>query len=110
MGQTPRAKGIMQILELDKTEMKLSYETEVPEGIKCATFNASKVSGAEFAYGDFGGSLNIFDLEKQKTYYSVTAHKGMTNAIDGIGGADMGYGAPEIVTGGRDGNVPYKVL
>ncbi len=90
-------------MELNKTEMKMTYETETSEGIKCATFHASKVSGAEFAYGDFGGSLNIFDLEKQKVYYTVTAHKGITNAIDGVGGADIGYGAPEIVTGGRDG-------
>ncbi len=25
------------------------------------------------------------------------------NCIDGIGGLDVGYGAPELVTGGRDG-------
>lgn len=105
MGQTPRAKGILQIYELAKTEMKMTYENEGGEGIKCATFHASKVSGAELAYGDFGGSLNIMDMEKQKVFFSVTAHKGICNAIDAVGGADIGYGAPEIVTGGRDGNV-----
>jgi hypothetical protein len=29
----------------------------------------------------------------------------MMNAIDGCGGANIGYGAPEIATAGRDGAV-----
>lgn len=37
--------------------------------------------------------------------YSVKAHNGMINCIDGIGGLGVGYGAPEIATGGRDGAV-----
>ena len=28
----------------------------------------------------------------------------MVNAIDGVGGLGIGEGAPEIVTGSRDGN------
>ena len=35
--------------------------------------------------------------------YSVKAHDGIINAIDGCGGTGMGTGAPEIVTGSRDG-------
>jgi WD40 repeat protein len=35
----------------------------------------------------------------------VQAHSSIVNAIDGIGGLQTGYGAPEIVTGGRDGCV-----
>jgi hypothetical protein len=37
--------------------------------------------------------------------YSVKAHKTMMNAIDGCGGANVGYGAPELATAGRDGAV-----
>ncbi len=35
--------------------------------------------------------------------YSAQAHKSIINAIDGCGGLNLGYGAPEIVTAGRDG-------
>jgi len=42
---------------------------------------------------------------KPKEIFSVKAHDNMVNAIDGIGGSYIGYGAPEICTGGRDGKV-----
>lgn len=45
------------------------------------------------------------DLETGKIYYSVKAHENIVNCIDGIGGQNIGYGAPEIATGGRDGCV-----
>lgn len=35
--------------------------------------------------------------------FSVAAHKSIINAIDGVGGLNIGNGAPEIVTGSRDG-------
>lgn len=35
--------------------------------------------------------------------YSVKAHKEIINTIDGVGGLGIGEGAPEIVTGSRDG-------
>lgn len=35
--------------------------------------------------------------------YSVKAHKEIVNSIDGVGGLGIGEGAPEIVTGSRDG-------
>ncbi|KAJ8248044.1 hypothetical protein GJAV_G00237580 [Gymnothorax javanicus] len=37
--------------------------------------------------------------------YSVKAHKDIVNSIDGVGGLGIGVGAPEIVTGSRDGTV-----
>uniref|UniRef100_A0A4W3JZN2 Dynein axonemal assembly factor 10 n=1 Tax=Callorhinchus milii TaxID=7868 RepID=A0A4W3JZN2_CALMI len=37
--------------------------------------------------------------------YSVKAHKEIINTIDGVGGLGIGEGAPEIVTGSRDGMV-----
>ncbi|NXN12242.1 WDR92 protein, partial [Indicator maculatus] len=37
--------------------------------------------------------------------YSVKGHKEIINSIDGVGGLGIGEGAPEIVTGSRDGTV-----
>lgn len=37
--------------------------------------------------------------------FSVDAHHGIINCIDGIGGTGINCGAPEIVTGGRDGSI-----
>lgn len=39
--------------------------------------------------------------------YSVKGHKEIINTIDGIGGLGIGEGAPEIVTGSRDGESVY---
>jgi hypothetical protein len=41
--------------------------------------------------------------------YSASAHKEIINSIDGVGGQSIGCGAPEIVTGSRDGEM-YKCL
>ena len=41
--------------------------------------------------------------------YSANAHKEIINCIDGVGGQSIGCGAPEIVTGSRDGEI-YKSL
>lgn len=44
------------------------------------------------------------DLERiEAPVYSVKAHDQIVNAIDGVGGLGIGGGAPEIVTGSRDG-------
>jgi hypothetical protein len=44
------------------------------------------------------------NLEKTELpVYSVHAHKEIINCINGIGGAGIGEGAPELVTGSRDG-------
>jgi WD40 repeat protein len=60
----------------------------------------------QIATGDYGGFLNIWDLERtEMPAYSVKAHDTIVNCIDGIGGLGIGYGAPELVTGSRDGTV-----
>lgn len=44
------------------------------------------------------------DLEiPDRPVYNVKAHKEIVNSIDGVGGLGIGEGAPEIVTGSRDG-------
>jgi WD repeat-containing protein 92 len=58
------------------------------------------------ACGDYDGKLCIYDLERNDLpVYSVQAHSSIVNAIDGMGGVEVGYGAPELVTGSRDGCV-----
>lgn len=79
-------------------------------GIKCGTFGACLPGKADYAFGDFKGELNIVDLETGKIFYSVKAHETLVNCIDGIGGLDIGYGAPEIVTGGRDGKFQFHIF
>ena len=37
--------------------------------------------------------------------YRVKAHESIINCLDGVGGLGIGKGAPEIVTGSRDGRV-----
>ena len=77
-------------------------------GIKCATFGASSVEQRHLAIGDHEGNLNIFDLETGKAFFTVKkAHDKIINSIDGIGGKGPQYGAPEIVTGSRDGIYIY---
>ena len=42
---------------------------------------------------------------EQGPIHSLKAHEQIINAIDGVGGLGIGQGAPEIVTGSRDGHV-----
>ncbi|TRZ03452.1 hypothetical protein DNTS_026920, partial [Danionella cerebrum] len=58
------------------------------------------------ATGDFDGNLSVWNLEAPESpVYSVKAHKEIINAMDGVGGLGIGDGAPEIVSGSRDGNL-----
>ena len=48
--------------------------------------------------------IHTRDLERlEKPVYAVQAHGTIINSIDGVGGQELGYGAPELVTGSRDG-------
>lgn len=50
--------------------------------------------------------MQIWNLETPELpVYSVHGHKEIINTIDGVGGLGIGEGAPEIVTGSRDGAV-----
>lgn len=70
------------------------------------TFGASSIEERHLATGDHNGRLVIYDLENiDRPVYQQQAHLSIINAIDGCGGVEIGNGAPEIVTGGRDGCV-----
>lgn len=106
LGIHPNAKGALQILQLNKGALEIVTDSQQANGIKCGTFGSSPIEERHLATGDHVGKLCIYDLERiSSPIYSQQAHKSIINAIDGIGGLEVGYGAPEIVTGGRDGCV-----
>lgn len=54
--------------------------------------------------------LPVRDLhDPDEPIFSVQGHKSIINCIDGCGGMNVGYGAPEIVTGSRDGEPAFRL-
>ncbi|XP_013404845.1 WD repeat-containing protein 92 isoform X2 [Lingula anatina] len=106
LGNHPRGTGALQVYEVSHGDVKLLHESEKSSSFKCGTFGASSLQQRNFATGAFDGKLQIWDLESmQIPIYSVKGHKEIINDIDGVGGLGIGEGAPEIVTGSRDGSV-----
>lgn len=96
----------MQIYELSAGSVKLVHECEKKKGFKCGTFGASMLEDRHLATGSYDGRLQIWDLTRtDRPIYDVKAHKSCLNVIDGCGGQNIGYGACELLTGGRDGCV-----
>lgn len=106
LGSKPRGTGVLQIYEITEGDAKVIKDVEKNTAFKCATFGASSLRERNLATGDFEGKLQIWNLEDPSVpVYSASAHKEIINAIDGVGGTTIGCGAPEIVTGSRDGSV-----
>eukprot|EP01105_Mastigella_eilhardi_P007059 TRINITY_DN18527_c0_g1_i1.p1 TRINITY_DN18527_c0_g1~~TRINITY_DN18527_c0_g1_i1.p1 ORF type:complete len:384 (-),score=78.95 TRINITY_DN18527_c0_g1_i1:26-1177(-) len=114
VGATARATGVVQVYQIEQSadntgsaaSLVLSSEVTKATPFKCGTFGASSYETRQLATGDFSGRLSIWDLENAAIpVYSVKAHAGIVNSIDGLGGLNIGKGAPEIATGGRDGRV-----
>ncbi|XP_045436790.1 dynein axonemal assembly factor 10 isoform X1 [Pipistrellus kuhlii] len=130
MGNFARGTGVIQLYEIQHGDLKLlreivqsfqgpnqkekqtsgglsvTWEIEKAKPIKCGTFGATSLQQRYLATGDFAGNLHIWNLEAPEyPVYSVKAHKEIINTIDGVGGLGIGEGAPEIVTGSRDGTV-----
>uniref|UniRef100_A0A0G4I8Z7 WD repeat-containing protein 92 n=1 Tax=Chromera velia CCMP2878 TaxID=1169474 RepID=A0A0G4I8Z7_9ALVE len=104
LGQNPKATGTIRIYDLDGGKCREIHNTEKKFGFKCGTFNASPPETQLLATGDFEGNLDVWDLEDPLVpIWSSKAHNSIINCIDGCGGANVGYGAPEIATGSRDG-------
>lgn len=130
-GTHPKGTGAIQVWEMVPGEgIRSVGEVVRPEGIKCGTFGASFLEDRHFATGDHRGNLAIVDLSRASSSSSSSAHASggggvegpqgdlsgalvwsvptahsHVNAIDGCGGLGIGGGAPELVTGGRDGVV-----
>mmetsp|Transcript_56973 Transcript_56973/g.68529 ORF Transcript_56973/g.68529 Transcript_56973/m.68529 type:complete len:360 (+) Transcript_56973:24-1103(+) len=107
-GISSKGKGVVEVYQLSSDGLSASSKRTMQEGIKCCTFGASSLEDRLLAYGDYSGTLSMCDIERSDTsdpVYSVQGHKSIINAIDGIGGINEGHGAPELVTGSRDGCV-----
>ena len=79
-------------------------QIEKSKALKCGTFGATSLQQRHLATGDFDGKMQLWNLESPELpVYSVKGHKEIINCIDGVGGVGIGEGAPEIVTGSRDG-------
>lgn len=105
VGCLPRGTGVLNVFEMEHRELKPVKEISSSQSFKCGTFGASSLQNRHFATGDFAGRLQVWDVEASKTTYESKAHTEIINAIDGVGGLGIGEGAPEIVTGSRDGTV-----
>jgi len=106
LGSYPRATGCLQVFELDGREATVVKEKEHKSSFKCGTFGASSLQTRHLATGDFGGYLHLWDLQRTEApIWESKAHATIVNAVDGCGGVNKGYGAPELATCGRDGCV-----
>lgn len=110
-GQTMKATGIMKVFRLTAEEcveelvVRSAHQVNEGQGVKSFTFGASPYGGQQLAIGDFSGELRILDLETNKVAWRAKAHREIVNSVDGVGGLDIGHGAPELLTGSRDGCV-----
>ena len=106
MGIHSNNKGALNIYQLNHGDLEVLEEVKTDNGVKCGTFAASSSESRQLATGDHIGKLIVYDLSRiDQPVFSQQAHSSIINAIDGCGGMGIGYGAPEIVTGGRDGCV-----
>lgn len=107
-GVAPKGTGVVRIHQLEdgKANVVFSLDHAFKTGVKCMTFGHSRLDARQVALGDYTGRLSIYDLQQMSDspIYSVQAHESIINCIDGVGGLP-GRGAPEIVTGGKDGCV-----
>eukprot|EP00055_Hartaetosiga_balthica_P005719 m.17213 g.17213 ORF g.17213 m.17213 type:complete len:353 (-) comp4743_c0_seq1:244-1302(-) len=105
LGQHARGTGALEIFNMSKQKLDRVSSVSKKSGFKCGTFNHSTVEERQLATGSFDGSLNTWDLERlELPCYSAHKHTQIINCIDGCGGL-RGSGAPEIVTGSKDGTV-----
>eukprot|EP00035_Acanthoeca_spectabilis_P024396 m.453616 g.453616 ORF g.453616 m.453616 type:complete len:359 (+) comp20528_c0_seq1:213-1289(+) len=106
LGNYARGTGAIEICAIEDGKIVVKKSHEKPAAFKCGTFRASSIEERSLATGDFKGALSVWDLERMGSpIYHANAHEAIVNCIDGCGGLGIGGGAPEIVTGGRDGCV-----
>ena len=100
--------GVLRVYRISPQELTQVGETKTDKSIKCLTFGAATLEERHVACGDFGGCLQVFDLERlSEPVWRVKAHDDFINAVDGAGGGcgGSGEGAPEVATASRDGTV-----
>ena len=106
VGATAKSTGRLSVFKLDEGGMDLLRSSDHASSFKCCTFGGHTIPQREMFTGNANGDLESWDLESLvEPTVSVKAHDSMINAMDGCGGGTNGIGAPEIVTGSRDGTV-----
>ncbi|PSN44725.1 WD repeat-containing protein 92 [Blattella germanica] len=128
LGSKPRGTGVIHVYEISEGDVKL-----VKESTSMSDSGSSNSVSDDFSilwkacfFVFMAVFTNAFDLvcpslthvssrnleDTASPVYSANGHKEIINCIDGVGGLSIGCGAPEIVTGGRDGNIQiyYIVL
>lgn len=107
IGGKSNGSGVIETYRLSSNAVEKIGEFGKKEHFKCCTFEASNLCDRHLATGDFCGRLQVWDLENNLVpVYITTKHKGIINCIDGVGGVNnAASGAPEIVTGSKDGTV-----
>lgn len=93
LGCQLRGTGILQVFQLDGTELRPAAQAEQPTSLKCGVFGAG-AAAAHLAVGNFAGQLQLLDLEQPGSapLFSVQAHRGIVNALDTCG-SQVGAGA-----------------
>jgi len=106
LGATAKSTGRLSVYELSESGIMHLESTDRENGLRCGTFGAHTLPDRLFATGGFSGELEMWDLERlNKPRSVINAHDSAINTIDGCGGGENGIGAPEIVTGSRNGSV-----
>lgn len=59
LGSSTKAKGVIQILELNSGKLELVKELEKKASLKCGSFGASSLRNTHLATGDFKGRLSV---------------------------------------------------
>eukprot|EP00051_Salpingoeca_urceolata_P018814 m.267512 g.267512 ORF g.267512 m.267512 type:complete len:163 (+) comp19286_c1_seq2:280-768(+) len=109
-GQRAAGTGALEVYELRQGALHRTTEATKKSGFKCGTFGASRLEERHLATGSFGGDVQVWDLERlgSPVWHAHRKHSAIVNCIDGVGGLGIGGGAPELVTGSRDGKHPCR--
>jgi len=70
-GQSPKARGVFQVYQLERGKLNLLHEFDKEFGIKSGTFKASPIASRDVSVVDYKGKLLIYDIEYGKAKFSV---------------------------------------
>lgn len=59
LGSSTKAKGVIQIYELNSGKLEMVKQLEKKDSIKCGSFGASSLRNTHLATGDFTGRLSV---------------------------------------------------
>lgn len=104
VGHYPNNQGAITLFQLQNGELKTAAELRKAQPIKCCAVGHSTSEARHVATGDFGGNLEIWDIDRGMADAVTSIPKAHSSIINSIDGA-LFDGPPEIATGSRDGAV-----